>query len=150
MARVADEATAFGHRGATMMVNVAAMYERLEEVQEHEAWANRLTQALSEGVTAAAYVGFLGDEGEEGVRRAYPPATLERLTDVKHRYDPDKSSASTRTCPRTRTDATPIRQSTLARTLFRSVRSSSGDRVRRVAKSGAIWYSRARVNILDT
>src|SRR5262245_290933 len=67
MARVADEATAFGHRGATMMVNVAAMYERPEEVQEHEAWANRLTQALSEGVTAAAYVGFLGDEGEEGV-----------------------------------------------------------------------------------
>jgi FAD/FMN-containing dehydrogenase len=58
-------------------------------MQEHEAWANRLTKALTEGVTAAAYVGFLGDEAEEGIRRAYPPATLERLTQVKRRYDPD-------------------------------------------------------------
>ena len=89
MARVADEATAFGNRGATMMTNVAAMYERPEEAQEHEAWANSLTTALSEGVTAAAYVGFLGDDGEEGLRRAYPPATLERLTQVKRRYDPE-------------------------------------------------------------
>jgi Berberine and berberine like len=38
-----------------------------------------------------AYVGFLADDGEKGVRRAYPPATLERLADVKRRYDPDSS-----------------------------------------------------------
>ena len=44
---------------------------------------------LSTGTTAAAYVGFLADEGDEGVRRAYPPATLERLARVKRRYDPD-------------------------------------------------------------
>jgi FAD/FMN-containing dehydrogenase len=88
MARVADDATAFGNRAAAMMVNIAAMYERPEDREEHEAWADGLTQALSEGVTAAAYVGFLGDEGEEGIRRAYPPATLERLTQVKRRYDP--------------------------------------------------------------
>jgi FAD/FMN-containing dehydrogenase len=31
----------------------------------------------------------VGDEGEDGVRRAYPPATLERLARVKRRYDPD-------------------------------------------------------------
>jgi FAD/FMN-containing dehydrogenase len=36
-----------------------------------------------------AYVGFLGDEGEAGTRRAYPAATLERLAEVKRRYDPD-------------------------------------------------------------
>jgi FAD/FMN-containing dehydrogenase len=38
---------------------------------------------------SAAYVGFLADEGDGGVRRAYPPATLKRLADVKQRYDPD-------------------------------------------------------------
>jgi FAD/FMN-containing dehydrogenase len=43
--------------------------------------------ALGDG--SAAYVGFLADEGEEGVRRAYPPATLEQLANVKRRYDPD-------------------------------------------------------------
>jgi FAD/FMN-containing dehydrogenase len=88
MARVADGATAFGYRGATMMVNVAAMYANPEEGPEHEAWARNLATALSDGA-ATAYVGFLGDDGEEGVRRAYPPATLERLADVKRRYDPD-------------------------------------------------------------
>jgi hypothetical protein len=89
MARVPGDATAFGHRHARLMVNVAAMYERPEEGTEHEAWAGSLTTALSGGAPTAAYVGFLGDEGEEGTRRAYPPATLERLAEVKRRYDPD-------------------------------------------------------------
>jgi FAD/FMN-containing dehydrogenase len=89
VARVPDDATAFGNRGAKLMVNIAAMSERPEERPEHEAWANALTKALSAGTATAAYVGFLGDEGEEGVRRAYPPATLERLARVKRHYDPD-------------------------------------------------------------
>ena len=88
MARVPDGATAFGHRGAKMMVNVAAMYQRPEDGPEHEAWAGSLATALSDG-TPAAYVGFLGDDGEQGIRRAYPPATLDRLAEVKRRYDPD-------------------------------------------------------------
>jgi FAD/FMN-containing dehydrogenase len=88
MARVPDDATAFGHRGAKLMVNIAAMYGSAHEAPEHEAWASSLAAALSAGTTAAAYVGFLGDEGEDGARRAYPPATLERLAQVKRRYDP--------------------------------------------------------------
>jgi FAD/FMN-containing dehydrogenase len=89
MARVPADATAFGHRQARLMVNVAAMYGRPEDGAEHNAWASSLTRALSDGATPAAYVGFVGDEGEEGVRRAYPPATLERLARVKRQYDPD-------------------------------------------------------------
>ncbi len=88
MARVPDETTAFGHRGAKMMVNVAAMFGNPAEGPEHEAWASSLATALSDG-TSAAYVGFLGDEGDDGVRRAYPPVTLERLARVKRQYDPD-------------------------------------------------------------
>jgi FAD/FMN-containing dehydrogenase len=89
MARVPDDATAFGYRGAKLMVNIAAMYVQPEERPEHEAWANSLARALSAGTTTAAYSGFLGNEGEGGVRRAYPPATLERLAQVKRQYDPD-------------------------------------------------------------
>jgi FAD/FMN-containing dehydrogenase len=88
MARVPDGATAFGHRGAKMMLNVAAMYESPDEGPEHKAWVSSLATALSDG-TSAAYVGFLGDDGDQSVRRAYPPATLERLAEVKRRYDPD-------------------------------------------------------------
>jgi hypothetical protein len=88
MARVPDGATAFGHRGAKMMLNVAAMYKSPDEGPEHKAWVSSLATALSDG-TCAAYVGFLGDDGDQSVRRAYPLATLERLADVKRRYDPD-------------------------------------------------------------
>jgi FAD/FMN-containing dehydrogenase len=48
-----------------------------------------MADALSGGVTTPGYVGFIGEEGEEGVRRAYPPSTLRRLAQVKRRYDPD-------------------------------------------------------------
>ncbi|MGZ6078987.1 MAG: FAD-binding oxidoreductase, partial [Myxococcaceae bacterium] len=89
MARVADGATAFGHRRAKLMVNIAAMDGRVAERAKHETWAAGLAEALSGGVTTPAYVGFIGEEGEEGVRRAYPPATLDRLAQVKRRYDPD-------------------------------------------------------------
>ena len=50
MARVADGATAFGHRRAKLMVNIAAMDGRVEERAEHETWAAGLAEALSRGV----------------------------------------------------------------------------------------------------
>jgi FAD/FMN-containing dehydrogenase len=35
-----------------------------------------------------AYVGFLGEEGPERVRAAYPGATWDRLARIKAEYDP--------------------------------------------------------------
>ncbi len=89
MARIPDEATAFGHRSAKLMVNIAAMHERPEERHEQESWVSSLANALTAGTPAGAYVGFIGNEGDEGLRRAYPPATLKRLAQAKRRYDPD-------------------------------------------------------------
>jgi FAD/FMN-containing dehydrogenase len=71
------------------VVNIAAMDKRVEKRAEYETWAAGLAEALSGGVTTPAYVGLIGEEGEDGVRRAYPPATLKRLAQVKRRYDPD-------------------------------------------------------------
>jgi FAD/FMN-containing dehydrogenase len=88
VARVPAEATAFAHRQSRIMVNVAAMYERPEEGAEHEAWADGFAADLRQG-DPGAYAGFLGDEGEERVRAAYPGATWERLAAIKARYDPD-------------------------------------------------------------
>lgn len=45
------------------------------------------TAALHQG-DSGAYVNFLGDEGPERVRSAYPRATWERLAEIKARYDP--------------------------------------------------------------
>jgi hypothetical protein len=87
MARVSAEATAFAHRKSRIMVNVAAIYERPEEVAVHEPWVAAFAAALSQG-DGGAYVGFLGEEGEERIREAYPGSTWERLEEIKGRYDP--------------------------------------------------------------
>jgi FAD/FMN-containing dehydrogenase len=88
VARVPANATAYAHRERRMMVNVAAIYEHLDEAAVHEAWVARFAAALrQEG--AGVYVNFLGDEGEERVREAYPGSTWDRLAAIKARYDPD-------------------------------------------------------------
>ena len=85
--RVPAEDTAFAHRARGAMLNVAAMYERSEEVAEHEAWAGAASRDIH-GERAGAYVGFMGDEGEARVREAYPEPYWERLSRIKARYDP--------------------------------------------------------------
>ena len=88
MARVPADATAFAHRDRRILANVAAMYATPEERAEHEAWVAGLAGELSQG-DPAGYTGFLGDEGAERVRAAYPGSTWERLAAVKADYDPD-------------------------------------------------------------
>jgi FAD binding domain-containing protein/berberine-like enzyme len=88
MARVPADATAFAHRRERIMLNVAAMYMRPEERATHQAWVASTAGDLADGSTGA-YAGFLGDEGEQRVRAAYPGATYDRLAAVKAQYDPD-------------------------------------------------------------
>ena len=87
MARMSAEATAFAHRSSRIMVNVAAFYEGAEERAAREAWVSHFAAALRQG-EGGAYVGFLGEEGEERVREAYPESTWDRLAAIKRRYDP--------------------------------------------------------------
>jgi FAD/FMN-containing dehydrogenase len=87
MARVPAVATAFANRARRFMVSVAAVYERPGDAAVHGPWVDELASKLPRG-DVAAYVGFLGDEGEARIREAYPPATLDRLAEIKRRYDP--------------------------------------------------------------
>jgi FAD/FMN-containing dehydrogenase len=87
MARVPAQATAFAHRRSRIMVNLAAFYQGLADRAVRQAWVDDLAAALRQG-DDGAYVGFLGDEAEAGIHRAYPPATWERLAAAKARYDP--------------------------------------------------------------
>ena len=88
MARVPADATAFAHRSSPVMVTVAAFYEGLEDRAAKETWVDALVGALRDEVDSV-YVNFLGDEGPERLRAAYPGATWDRLAAVKARYDPD-------------------------------------------------------------
>jgi len=87
MARVPADATAFAHRASRIMVNVAALYGAVEDGPVHEAWVDRFATALRQS-DRGAYVNFLGNEGENRIRAAYPGRTWERLAEIKRRYDP--------------------------------------------------------------
>ena len=88
IARVPNEATAFAHRREPIMVNVACFYEGEDDRPRRQRWVDEVVADLQQGL-AGAYVNFVGDEGEAGVRAAYPPATYRRLSEIKARYDPD-------------------------------------------------------------
>ena len=87
MARVPADATAFAHRDARILVNVAAFYTSGEDKPIRDAWVKEFSSALHQG-NDGAYVSFLGDEGRERVRAAYPGATWSRLAAIKQKYDP--------------------------------------------------------------
>lgn len=87
IARVPADATAYAHRGSRIMTNVAAFYDGPEDKAVREAWVNEFAADLRQSDTGA-YANFLGDEGAERVRAAYPDGTWDRLTAIKRRYDP--------------------------------------------------------------
>ncbi|MGH2445545.1 MAG: FAD-binding oxidoreductase [Candidatus Limnocylindria bacterium] len=86
MARVAADATAFAHRSSRILVNLAAFHEGADRALR-QAWVDDFATALQQD-DEGAYVNFLADEGEVGIRAAYPGETWERLASVKRRYDP--------------------------------------------------------------
>ena len=87
MARVPADATAFAYRGAKIMANITVFFDGADDKARRTAWASDFAAALNQG-DAGAYVNFLGDEGAERVRAAYPAATWDRLVAVKTKYDP--------------------------------------------------------------
>jgi FAD binding domain/Berberine and berberine like len=95
--RVPRDATAYAHRGARIMANVVAFYEDPAEALARQAWVDDLAGELKAG--DGAYTNFLGDEGPERVRSAYPGATWDRLREVKRRYDPENLFRSNQNIP---------------------------------------------------
>jgi FAD/FMN-containing dehydrogenase len=90
LSRVAEGATAFGHRQASHAITLDAVWRRGEDFGDNDtAWTKRFFAALGrfrEGV----YVNFLGaDEAPGRVREAYGDSVYDRLVEVKARYDPD-------------------------------------------------------------
>lgn len=87
-ARVPAEATAFAHRDRRLLTAFLAFYGSPAEAAHHDRWASESIAALRQGA-AGDYVNFLGEQGEEQLRAAYPAPTLARLRQVKRQYDPE-------------------------------------------------------------
>jgi len=80
------DATAYAHRSSPIMVVVMALYTPADRLVQ-EAWVTALAAALQQEDTGA-YVNFLGVDGPERIRAAYPGETWERLRAIKAEYDP--------------------------------------------------------------
>jgi FAD/FMN-containing dehydrogenase len=90
VAHVSAEETAFGWRDKRVLAWIIAGHggDGAESMQVYRDWADGTRVALG-GHGAGAFVNFMAHTSAEAVDTAYPPATLTRLREIKHRYDPD-------------------------------------------------------------
>jgi hypothetical protein len=88
IADVADADTAFSHRDTMFELVAGARWSDPAEDESRMATARRCVSSL-DPYASGVYVNALSDEGATGVRRAYPPAKLARLTALKDLYDPE-------------------------------------------------------------
>jgi hypothetical protein len=88
MARVPGDETSFGWRDRAALLWLITPFEDPADGAAIEAWTGAFHAELA-GADAASYVNFMGAEGPDAVRAAYPAATYARLRELKRRYDPD-------------------------------------------------------------
>jgi hypothetical protein len=87
IATVSDDDSAFSHRDVSVEFVAATGWTDPAEDGERVGAARRFGTAI-EPFASGVYVNVLADEGESGVRRAYPAGKLARLATLKRRYDP--------------------------------------------------------------
>jgi FAD/FMN-containing dehydrogenase len=90
IADVGDDDAAFSHRRTLVEFGCGTSWVDPEQDGEQVSAARAYGAAL-EPFANGVYVNALGDEGQDGVRRAYPAAKLARLAALKRRYDPDNA-----------------------------------------------------------
>jgi FAD/FMN-containing dehydrogenase len=88
IADVADDATAFSHRGTRFEYVAAVKWSDPDEDDLRMAAARRAAARLDR-FASGAYVNTLSDEGLAGVVRAYSDDKRARLTRLKDAYDPN-------------------------------------------------------------
>jgi len=88
IAEVPEQDTAFAFRDTAFEYVAASRWTDPAEDDGRIALARRTAAAL-DPFARGQYVNTLSDEGAEGVRRAYPPDKLVRLTTLKDKYDPE-------------------------------------------------------------
>ena len=85
---VPDEVTAFSHRETVFEYVGAARWTDPAEDDDRIASARQSAARLAP-FASGAYVNVLGDEGAAGIKLAYGPEKVTRLTALKNTYDPD-------------------------------------------------------------
>jgi FAD/FMN-containing dehydrogenase len=85
--RVANDATAYGHRDGQFVMNVHGRWQDRAKDAACIGWARDLFQAAAPFATGSVYVNFLTQDEGDRVRAAYG-RNYDRLSKVKSKYDP--------------------------------------------------------------
>ncbi|MGH3472257.1 MAG: FAD-binding oxidoreductase [Nocardioidaceae bacterium] len=88
IARVPDDATAFGQRSASWNVHYLSMWADPTDGQRNIDHTRRMAAAMKPWTTGRAYLNFIGDEGQARVAEAFGPAAYARLQALKRQWDP--------------------------------------------------------------
>ncbi len=87
VARVADDATAFGDRRSAFCFNIVGVWHDPEGDDVNRAWVRDFASALEPFGTGGVYVNFTAEPGR--VSAAYGDRKYARLQALKSQYDPD-------------------------------------------------------------
>jgi FAD/FMN-containing dehydrogenase len=86
--RIAAEDTAYPHRDVEFVINVHTRWADAEEDATCISWAREFFDAAAPFATGGVYVNFMPTDEMDRTGGAYGP-NLNRLTELKRRYDPD-------------------------------------------------------------
>jgi FAD/FMN-containing dehydrogenase len=88
IARVDDDAMAFGQRSAPFNIHLLHMWADPAENAAQIAWIKEFGAAMKPWAFGGAYLNFIGDEGADRVREAFGEEKFARLQGIKAVYDP--------------------------------------------------------------
>ena len=89
VARVPEDATAFGQRTAPWNMHYLSMWTDPADAERNIAYTRAIASAMKPWTTGRAYLNFLGDEGAGRVEAAFGPEKFARLQALKRKWDPE-------------------------------------------------------------
>ena len=89
IARVGEDATAFGQRTAPWNLHFLSMWADPADTEQNIAYTRAFATAMKPWTTGRAYLNFIGDEGKGRVEAAFGPEKYARLQALKQKWDPD-------------------------------------------------------------
>jgi Berberine and berberine like len=88
IARVDEDATAFGQRTAPFNVHYLSLWADPADTERNVAYTRTIAGAMKPWTTGRAYLNFIGDEGLDRVEAAFGPEKFAKLQTLKAKWDP--------------------------------------------------------------